>query len=272
MKAVTTIITITSAWLFRRSATTWTFVRKVGESDDTSEDDADQPQSDRDEEWRDGPGVRAHVHLRARKRQLGAEAGRRRHQASRPHTTAPVRDVEIDGGRIILGGRLGAGAAPSTRRIPSTGNWMARAALHGDDSGDNDNSVGGHVDISPNWAVVARPYNVDRPAGTGDARVPAHGPRPGRCTRGSCPSRVIPSAALLSATTPCSSATTRTSASGCGAAVVRTNGIAPTICVPPSTSPLTRTLRRRNLRRCARQIRPVCVRVRAGTPIAARTW
>ena len=33
-------ITITSAWLYRRSGTTWTLVRKVGESDDNSMDDA----------------------------------------------------------------------------------------------------------------------------------------------------------------------------------------------------------------------------------------
>ena len=38
---------------------------------------------------------------------------------------------------------------------------MARATLYGDYSGDNDNAVGGPVDISPNWAVVASPYNVD---------------------------------------------------------------------------------------------------------------
>ncbi len=40
MKAVTTTYTITSAWLFRRSGTTWTLVRKVGESTDNSMDDA----------------------------------------------------------------------------------------------------------------------------------------------------------------------------------------------------------------------------------------
>ena len=33
-------ITITSAWLYRRSGTTWTLVGKVGESDDNSADDA----------------------------------------------------------------------------------------------------------------------------------------------------------------------------------------------------------------------------------------
>ena len=33
-------ITITSAWLFRRSGTTWTLVRKLAESSDNSIDDA----------------------------------------------------------------------------------------------------------------------------------------------------------------------------------------------------------------------------------------
>ena len=44
----------------------------------------------------------------------------------------------------------------------TTGNWMARASLYGDDSGDGDNAVGGPVDISPNWAVVGSPYNMDQ--------------------------------------------------------------------------------------------------------------
>ncbi len=39
---------------------------------------------------------------------------------------------------------------------------MARASLYGDYSGDGDNAVGGDVDISPNWAVVASPYNMDQ--------------------------------------------------------------------------------------------------------------
>ena len=34
--------------------------------------------------------------------------------------------------------------------------------MNGDNSGDNDNAVGGDVDVSPNWAVVSSPYNIDQ--------------------------------------------------------------------------------------------------------------
>ena len=85
----------------------------------------------------------------------------------------PASDVEIDGGRIFLGS--GSWGGTIFEKDSVTGNWMARAGLSGDYSGDDDNSVGGDVDLSPNWAVVASPYNDDSAAGAGDARVPAHG-------------------------------------------------------------------------------------------------
>jgi hypothetical protein len=71
----------------------------------------------------------------------------------------PVSDVEIDGGRIFNGSGSWGGTVYEKDSV--TGNWMARANLNGDYSGDGDNSVGGDVDISPNWAVVASPYNID---------------------------------------------------------------------------------------------------------------
>ena len=72
----------------------------------------------------------------------------------------PVSDVEIDGGRIFNGSGSWGGTIYEKDSV--TGNWMARASLYGDYSGDDDNSVGGDVDISPNWAVVASPYNIDQ--------------------------------------------------------------------------------------------------------------
>ena len=51
----------------------------------------------------------------------------------------PVSDVEIDGGRIFNGS--GSWGGTVFEKDPATGNWMARATLNGDYSGDNDNSA-----------------------------------------------------------------------------------------------------------------------------------
>jgi len=151
-------ITITSAWLFRRSGTTWTFVRKLAESSDYSIDDATN---------RDPIAMKKGVLALAFEpmyiferengnwvqKQIGAPPG----QPVAYHE--PVSDVEIDWGRIFLGSGSWGGTIYEKDSV--TGNWMARAALYADYSGDDDNAVGGPVDISPNWAVVASPYNLD---------------------------------------------------------------------------------------------------------------
>ena len=95
-------ITITSAWLYRRSGTTWTLVGKVGESDDNSIDDATNlnPIAMKN-------GVLAlafePMHILEREngnwvqKQIGVPPG----EPVAWH--APVSDVEIDGGRIFIG-------------------------------------------------------------------------------------------------------------------------------------------------------------------------
>jgi hypothetical protein len=71
----------------------------------------------------------------------------------------PLSDVEIDGGRILLGDGSWGGTIFGKDSV--TGNWMARAFLTAEYSGDDDNSRGGEVDISPNWAVLDSPYNIE---------------------------------------------------------------------------------------------------------------
>ena len=228
-------ITITSAWLYRRSGTTWTLVGKVGESDDNSIDDATN---------RNPIAMKNGVLALAFEPMyiLEREGGNWVQKLVGPPPGLPyaqhepVSDVEIDGGRIFNGSGSWGGTIYEKDSV--TGNWMARADLNGDYSGDGDNAVGGDVDISPNWAVVASPYNIDDLPAPATHVFQRTGTTPGRCTRDWCPSRVIPSVALPSATTHCSSATSRASAPRYGAAVVRTSGIAPTVCVPPATSPL----------------------------------
>ena len=151
-------ITITSAWLYSRSGTTWTLVRKVGESDDNSIDDATNHNPIA---MKNGVLALAFEPMYILERengdwvqkQIGAPPG----QPFAQHE--PVRDVAIDGGRIFIGDGSWGGTVYSKDSV--TGNWMPRAHLLGDHSGDGDNSVGGDVDISPNWAVVASAYNMD---------------------------------------------------------------------------------------------------------------
>ena len=150
--------TITSAWLFRRSGTTWTLVRQVGEGSDNSADDA----SNRDAiAMKNGVMALAFEPMLILEREGGNWV--QKHVGPPPGEPYawhdPASDVEIDGGRIFLGSGSWGGTVFAKDSV--TGNWMARAGLYGDDSGDGDNAVGGDVDISPNWAVVASPYNWD---------------------------------------------------------------------------------------------------------------
>jgi len=151
-------ITITSAWLYRRSGTTWTLVGKVGESDDNSADDATNRNPIA---MKNGVLALAFEPMYILEREGGnwvqKQVGPPPGQPYAGHE--PVSDVEIDGGRIFNGSGSWGGTVYEKDSV--TGNWMARAGLNGDYSGDGDNSVGGDVDISPNWAVVASPYNID---------------------------------------------------------------------------------------------------------------
>lgn len=150
--------TITSAYLFRRTGTTWTFVRKLTESNDNSADDATNRNPIA---MKNGVLALAFEPLYIFER----EGGNWVQKLFGPPPGEPVAwhepvsDVEIDGGRIFNGSASWGGSI--FEKDPATGNWVGRAYLSGDYSGDNDNSVGGDVDISPNWAVVSSPYNVD---------------------------------------------------------------------------------------------------------------
>jgi hypothetical protein len=150
--------TITSAHLFRRSGTTWTYVRKLIESDDNSADDATNRNPIA---MKNGVLALAFEPLYIFEREGGTWVqkliGPPPGQPLAYHE--PVSDVEIDGGRIFNGSASWGGTI--FEKDAATGNWMARATLYGDNSGDGDNSVGGDVDISPNWALVSSPYNWD---------------------------------------------------------------------------------------------------------------
>ena len=151
--------TITTAHLFRRTGTTWTYVRKLAESNDHSGDDA----TNKDPiAMKNGVLALAFEPMYVFER----EAGNWVQKLTGPPPGQPfvghepVSDVEIDGGRIFLGS--GSWGGTIFEKDPATGNWVYRAALNGDYSGDNDNAVGGDVDVSPNWAVVSSPYNIDQ--------------------------------------------------------------------------------------------------------------
>lgn len=151
-------ITITSAYLYRRSGTTWTYIRKLAESDDNSADDATNRNPIA---MKNGVLALAFEPMYIFERENGNWVqklyGPPPGQPTAGHE--PVRDVEIDGGRIFLGDWSWGGSI--FEKDPGTGNWMRRASLTGDYSGEGDNSVGGDVALSPNWAVVSSPYNFD---------------------------------------------------------------------------------------------------------------
>jgi len=117
-------ITITSAWLYRRSGTTWTLVGKVGESDDSSIDDATNRNPIA---MKNGVLALAFEPMYILEREGGIWVQKQvaNHE--------PVNDVEIDGGRIFNGS--GSWGGVIYEKDPVTGNWLGRAALYGDYSG-----------------------------------------------------------------------------------------------------------------------------------------
>ena len=125
--------TITSAWLFRRNGTAWTFVRKLAEGTDNSADDATN---------RDPIAMKNGVLALAFEPMLifERESGNWVQKLIGPPPGAPAvghepaSDVEIDGGRIFLGDWSWGGSI--FEKDPATGNWRARASLPGDYSGD----------------------------------------------------------------------------------------------------------------------------------------
>jgi hypothetical protein len=150
--------TITSAHLYRRTGTTWTYVQKLTESDDHSGDDATNRNP---VAMKNGVLALAFEPMYIFERENGTWVQKRVGVPPGEPVAwhEPVSDVEIDGGRIFLGSASWGGTI--FEKDSATGNWVARAALNGDYSGDGDNSRGGDVDISPNWAVVSSPYNWD---------------------------------------------------------------------------------------------------------------
>lgn len=155
--------TIASAYLFRRSGNTWTFVRKLAEGRDDNEDDAD---SQYPVAMKDGVLAMLLPQLVVMER-INGQWVQQQFDPAPPGdgdsptdpTPAEPGDIEIDGGRIFIGGRSWGGSV--SEKNPATGNWIFRASLKGDASGDGDGAVGGPVDIAPNWAAVASPYNWD---------------------------------------------------------------------------------------------------------------
>jgi hypothetical protein len=150
--------TITSAHLFRRTGTTWSYVRKIAESNDNSMDDA----TNRDPiAMKNGVLALAFEPMLVFERENGNWVQKLMGPAPGAPVAyhEPVSDVEIDGGRIFLGDGSWGGSVFEKDAV--TGNWVRRATLYGDYSGDNDNAVGGDVDISPNWAVVSTPYTLE---------------------------------------------------------------------------------------------------------------
>jgi hypothetical protein len=163
--------TVATAYLYRRNGTTWTLVRQLAEGFDPNEDDASTKYP---VAMKDGILV-LEMPQRLIFEREGGEWVEKPYRTGAGWGEAPASDIEIDGGRIFVGDKDWGGAV--VEKDPATGLWVP-FALHGDYSGDSDNAVGGPVDLSPNWAVVADPYNADQlpaPAVHVFQRVPGSG-------------------------------------------------------------------------------------------------
>lgn len=148
-----------SAYLFRRNGNSWSYLRQLAESYAGNEDDVDPKYP-----VAAGSGVMAlgmggyiferenggwvQKALRSGGGSGGANCG-----------GAPTQEIQIGGGRIFSGGDSFGGSI--REKDSATGDWIFVGSLTGDCSGDGDQAVGGQVDISSNWAVVASPYNWD---------------------------------------------------------------------------------------------------------------
>ena len=151
--------TITSAHLYRRSGTKWVWVRKLAEGTDNSADDATNLEPIA---MKNGVLALAFEPMYIFERENGTWVQKLTGPSPGQPTIShdPASEVRIDGGRIFLGSESWGGTI--FVKDTATGNWKSQAILRGDSSGDGDNSRGGDIDLSPNWAVVASPYNSDQ--------------------------------------------------------------------------------------------------------------
>jgi hypothetical protein len=148
-----------SAYLYRRNGTSWSVVRKLAERYEGNEMDVD-------------PKYPVAMRGGVIKLNMGAFVFERENGnwVQKPIVVggggggggcgdAELRDIEIYGGRIFSGGDSWGGGI--VEKNAATGEWRFGASLRADCSGDGDQAVGAHVDISQNWAAVASPYNWD---------------------------------------------------------------------------------------------------------------
>ena len=145
-----------TAYLYRRSGTSWNYVRKLAEWLDDNEDDAHT----RGPVAMKGGVMNISFSPGVFERENGDWVNKPVNSSQgSPGGAAPPSEVAIDGGRIFVGD--GPWGGTILEKDTSSGSWIPRYGLSGDYSGDSDNAVGGDVDISPNWAAVADPYNDD---------------------------------------------------------------------------------------------------------------
>jgi hypothetical protein len=140
------------AFLFHRSGSTWTFVRKLAEGFDSGADDVHGHVAIA---MKDGIAALSLSPLSIFERQPSGEWVQAPLSA---YGSDPADDVEIDQGRIFWGARSWGGFILQKN---SPGTWVSTASIAGDYSGDGDNASGDNVTLSGPWAAVANPYNWD---------------------------------------------------------------------------------------------------------------
>jgi hypothetical protein len=143
-----------AAFLFHRSGTSWTYVRKLAEGFDSGADDVHGHIAIA---MKEGIAALSLLPLSIFERQPDGQ-WLQATIAGGGGGSDPADDIEIDNGRIFWGAYAWGGVILERN---AAGQWAGTAALFGDSSGDGDNSSGDNVSLSGPWAAVANPYNWD---------------------------------------------------------------------------------------------------------------
>ncbi|HEU4590002.1 MAG TPA: hypothetical protein VFS13_03760 [Steroidobacteraceae bacterium] len=149
--------TESTAFLFRRSGTSWTFVKRLGSGFDSGVDDMHGHYG---AAMSNGVMALAMQPLQVFEKLNGDWVSAPALDMAGNPITSDLNgdDVVIEGNRIFHGGLSWGGV---TFERNSAGEWRLQQALYGDDSGLSDSAHGGPVDMVADWAAILNPYNSD---------------------------------------------------------------------------------------------------------------
>jgi hypothetical protein len=149
--------TESTAFLFRRNGTSWTFVERLGSGFDSGVDDMHGHYG---AAMSNGVMALAMMPLQVFEKVNGDWVSVPILDIAGGPITSDLNgdDVIIEGNRIFFGGLSWGGV---TFERNATGEWRLQQALYGDDSGLSDSAHGGPVDMVGDWGAILNSYNSD---------------------------------------------------------------------------------------------------------------